>query len=151
MVCTHIINQEVHAAESSVDLCDNFGYLIGTRQVSANEMEFFAVFGIVTPGRSDHRCSGLFESFSNGFADTLLLPSDFQLPSLRADGLVYPIPGTFNQINDFILFTCFEAEKEACKRWPNQTHIVVKGHHNLQEDSANEIGAAIALWLREHR
>jgi haloalkane dehalogenase len=47
--------------------------------------------------------------------------------------------------------TLAEAEKEACKRWPNQTHIVVKGHHNLQEDSADEIGAAIALWLREIR
>lgn len=47
--------------------------------------------------------------------------------------------------------TLAEAEKEACKRWPNQTHIVVNGHHNLQEDSANEIGAAIALWLRKLR
>lgn len=45
--------------------------------------------------------------------------------------------------------TLAEAEKEACKRWPNQTHVVVNGHHNLQEDSADEIGAAIAKWLQE--
>jgi haloalkane dehalogenase len=47
--------------------------------------------------------------------------------------------------------TLAEAEKAACKSWPNQTHIVVKGHHNLQEDSASEIGAAIARWLQELR
>ncbi|TCD04005.1 haloalkane dehalogenase [Pedobacter psychroterrae] len=44
--------------------------------------------------------------------------------------------------------TLANVEKEACMLWPNQTHLIVKGHHNLQEDSAEEIGAAISKWLR---
>ncbi len=44
--------------------------------------------------------------------------------------------------------TLAKVEKEACMLWPNQTHLIVKGHHNLQEDSAEEIGAAISKWLR---
>ncbi|WP_259065132.1 haloalkane dehalogenase [Mucilaginibacter sp. X4EP1] len=44
--------------------------------------------------------------------------------------------------------TLADAEKKACKSWSNQAHIVVKGHHNLQEDSASEIGTAIAVWLQ---
>jgi haloalkane dehalogenase len=43
--------------------------------------------------------------------------------------------------------TLAETEKNSCLLWPNQTHLVVKGHHNLQEDSADEIGAAISKWL----
>ncbi|MCF0041363.1 haloalkane dehalogenase [Dyadobacter fanqingshengii] len=43
--------------------------------------------------------------------------------------------------------TLADAEKQACMRWPNQTHVAVRGHHNLQEDSAGEIGAAILEWL----
>jgi haloalkane dehalogenase len=38
--------------------------------------------------------------------------------------------------------------KEICKTWPNQTNVTVKGHHNPQEDSPNEIGAAIAVWIQ---
>ncbi|MCF2519185.1 haloalkane dehalogenase [Dyadobacter sp. CY351] len=45
--------------------------------------------------------------------------------------------------------TLAEAEKQACLYWPNQTHITVKGHHNLQEDSAADIGIAISKWLRK--
>ncbi|MCF0064634.1 haloalkane dehalogenase [Dyadobacter chenwenxiniae] len=45
--------------------------------------------------------------------------------------------------------TLADAEKQACLCWPNQTHIIVKGHHNLQEDSADEIGVAISQWLRK--
>lgn len=45
--------------------------------------------------------------------------------------------------------TLAEAEKQACLCWPNQTHITVKGHHNLQEDSAADIGIAISKWLRK--
>ncbi|TKC04475.1 haloalkane dehalogenase [Pedobacter frigoris] len=44
--------------------------------------------------------------------------------------------------------TLADNEKKACLRCPNQTHIIVKGHHNLQEDSAEEIGRAIWKWLR---
>ncbi len=41
-----------------------------------------------------------------------------------------------------------EKDKGLCKTWPNQVHVTVKGHHNLQEDSPNEIGAAIAVWIQ---
>lgn len=41
-----------------------------------------------------------------------------------------------------------DKDKELCKTWPNQTQVTVKGHHNLQEDSPNEIGTAIATWIQ---
>jgi haloalkane dehalogenase len=44
--------------------------------------------------------------------------------------------------------TLAEAEKKACGTWPNQVHVIVTGHHNLQEDSPYEIGTAIAVWLQ---
>ncbi|MGQ0849139.1 MAG: haloalkane dehalogenase [Actinomycetota bacterium] len=36
----------------------------------------------------------------------------------------------------------------ATKDWPNQRTVTVRGHHFLQEDSGEEIGAAIAAWYR---
>lgn len=44
--------------------------------------------------------------------------------------------------------TLSREEKDACKKWPNQVHITVSGHHNLQEDSPKEIGTAISVWLQ---
>lgn len=38
-------------------------------------------------------------------------------------------------------------QREFCRTWPNQTEVVVKGVHFVQEDSPDEIGAAIAGWL----
>jgi haloalkane dehalogenase len=32
--------------------------------------------------------------------------------------------------------------------WPNQNTVTVPGHHFLQEDSGDKIGAAIAAWIR---
>ena len=40
------------------------------------------------------------------------------------------------------------AQREFCRRFPNQTEVTVKGNHFLQEDSPDEIGQAIAEWLR---
>jgi len=34
-----------------------------------------------------------------------------------------------------------------CRSWPNQTEVTVPGNHFIQEDSADEIGQAIATWL----
>jgi haloalkane dehalogenase len=34
-----------------------------------------------------------------------------------------------------------------CRTWPAQSEVVVRGLHNLQEDSPEEIGQAIASWL----
>ena len=39
------------------------------------------------------------------------------------------------------------AQREFCRSWPNQTEVTVAGIHFIQEDSADEIGAAIAGWL----
>jgi haloalkane dehalogenase len=34
-----------------------------------------------------------------------------------------------------------------CRTWPNQTEVTVRGIHFVQEDSADEIGAAIRDWM----
>jgi haloalkane dehalogenase len=38
--------------------------------------------------------------------------------------------------------------REVCRTWPNQTEVTVKGIHFVPEDSAAEIGAAIADFVR---
>ncbi|MGH7905415.1 MAG: haloalkane dehalogenase, partial [Candidatus Binataceae bacterium] len=38
------------------------------------------------------------------------------------------------------------AQREFCRKWPNQREIAVKGIHFIQEDSPHEIGEAIAEW-----
>jgi haloalkane dehalogenase len=35
-----------------------------------------------------------------------------------------------------------------CSTWPAQRHVVMRGLHNLQEDSPDEIGQALAHWLQ---
>jgi haloalkane dehalogenase len=37
--------------------------------------------------------------------------------------------------------------REIIRQWPNQTEITVKGRKLLQEDSPNEIGAAIEKFV----
>ena len=39
-------------------------------------------------------------------------------------------------------------QREFCRTWPNQTEVTVSGVHFIQEDSPDEIGQAIASWLR---
>ncbi|MEE3182998.1 MAG: haloalkane dehalogenase [Pseudomonadota bacterium] len=39
------------------------------------------------------------------------------------------------------------AQREFCRRWPNQHEVTVRGSHFIQEDSPTEIGAAINTWL----
>ena len=41
------------------------------------------------------------------------------------------------------------APREFCRSWPNQTETTVKGIHFIQEDSPDEIGAAIAAWVEQ--
>jgi haloalkane dehalogenase len=41
--------------------------------------------------------------------------------------------------------------RELCRSWPNQTEVTVKGSHFVQEDSPDEIGAALAGFVRELR
>lgn len=40
-------------------------------------------------------------------------------------------------------------QREVCRSWPNQREVTVPGVHFLQEDAADEIGAAIADWLED--
>jgi haloalkane dehalogenase len=40
------------------------------------------------------------------------------------------------------------AQRDFCRAWPNQSEVRVRGSHFLQEDSPDEIGRAIAEWLR---
>ncbi len=37
-------------------------------------------------------------------------------------------------------------QREFCRGWKNQTEVTVRGSHFLQEDSAEEIGRAVADW-----
>lgn len=39
------------------------------------------------------------------------------------------------------------AQREFCRSWPNQQEVTVKGNHFLQEDSPDEIAAAISSGL----
>lgn len=40
------------------------------------------------------------------------------------------------------------SQHEFCRTWPAQSTVIVRGLHNLQEDSPNEIGQALAGWLQ---
>lgn len=37
--------------------------------------------------------------------------------------------------------------REVCRSWPEQTEVTVPGSHFIQEDSPDQIGAALAGWL----
>lgn len=39
------------------------------------------------------------------------------------------------------------AQREFCRRWPNQREVTVRGSHFIQEDSPAEIGEALAAFL----
>ncbi len=39
--------------------------------------------------------------------------------------------------------------RDFCRTWPNQQEVSVRGIHFIQEDSPNEIGAALAAFIRE--
>ena len=42
-------------------------------------------------------------------------------------------------------------QREICRAWPNQTEVTVKGTHFIQEDSPDEIGRAVADFVRRIR
>jgi len=42
-------------------------------------------------------------------------------------------------------------QRELCRAWPNQTEVTVKGRHFVQEDSPDEIGQAVADFVRRVR
>jgi haloalkane dehalogenase len=42
-------------------------------------------------------------------------------------------------------------QRAFCRAWPNQREVTVKGSHFIQEDSPDEIGQAVAAFVRELR
>ena len=42
-------------------------------------------------------------------------------------------------------------QRELCRTWLNQTEVTVKGRHFLQEDSPDELGHALADFVRRVR
>jgi haloalkane dehalogenase len=42
-------------------------------------------------------------------------------------------------------------QREFCRTWPNQKEVTIKGIHFVQEDSAAEVGAAVANFVRALR
>jgi haloalkane dehalogenase len=42
-------------------------------------------------------------------------------------------------------------QRELCRAWPNQTEVTVKERHFVQEDSPDEIGQAVADFVRRIR
>lgn len=42
-------------------------------------------------------------------------------------------------------------QRDFCRGWPNQTEVTVPGIHFIQEDSPDDIGAAIANWMANWR
>jgi hypothetical protein len=49
---------------------------------------------------------------------------------------------------DILAFFLQPNQREFCRTWPEQSEVIVQGLHNLQEDSPDEIGQAIASWLQ---
>ena len=45
----------------------------------------------------------------------------------------------------------FTSHREYAKTWPNQTHVKIRGGHFVSEDSPDEMGTAIAAWLKKLR
>jgi haloalkane dehalogenase len=60
-----------------------------------------------------------------------------------------PIPKLFVNADPGAILT--GAQREFCRRWPNQQEVTVKGSHFIQEDSPAEIGRAIAAFLARIR
>ena len=40
--------------------------------------------------------------------------------------------------------------RDFCRTWQNQTEVTVPGSHFIQEDSASDIGRAVAEWIKAH-
>lgn len=57
-----------------------------------------------------------------------------------------PIPKLF--VNGDPGATLVGAEREFCRSWPEQTEVTVHGRHFLPEDAPDELGQAIASWLK---
>ena len=57
-----------------------------------------------------------------------------------------PVPKLFVNANPGAILV--GEQREFCRSWPNQTEVTVPGIHFVQEDAPDEIGGAIADWMR---
>jgi haloalkane dehalogenase len=57
-----------------------------------------------------------------------------------------PVPKLFVNAEPGAILT--GDQRERCRTWPNQREVTVRGSHFIQEDSPDEIGLALAEWLR---
>jgi haloalkane dehalogenase len=57
-----------------------------------------------------------------------------------------PVPKLFVNAEPGAILT--GVPREFCRTWPNQTEVTVPGVHFIQEDSGEEIGKAVASWMR---
>lgn len=57
-----------------------------------------------------------------------------------------PVPKLFIQCDPGLLP---QSHIDYCRTWPSQTEVTVSGRHYPQEDSPDEVGKALAEWLRE--
>jgi haloalkane dehalogenase len=60
-----------------------------------------------------------------------------------------PIPKLFVNAEPGVILT--GAQREFCRRWPNQQEVTVRGSHFVQEDSPAEIGRALAAFVARIR
>jgi haloalkane dehalogenase len=58
-----------------------------------------------------------------------------------------PVPKLFVNAEPGVILT--GSQREACRQWPNQAEVTVPGLHFIQEDSGEQIGAAVAAWAIE--
>ncbi|MEU7337341.1 haloalkane dehalogenase [Streptomyces sp. NPDC007074] len=58
-----------------------------------------------------------------------------------------PVPKLFINAQPGMFLT--GAARERCRTWPNQHELTVPGLHFVQEDAPDQIGTAIAQWLRD--
>jgi haloalkane dehalogenase len=91
----------------------------------------------------------LYSSYTTGVrhwdpADVAAVVKDY------ADWLKHSaIPKLFINADPGVLVT--GTSREFCRSWANQTEVTVKGLHFIQEDSPEEIGAALADFVKSLR
>jgi haloalkane dehalogenase len=60
-----------------------------------------------------------------------------------------PVPKLFINAEPGSILT--GRQRDFCRTWPNQREVTVSGRHFIQEDSPDEIGSAVAEFVRELR
>ncbi len=74
-------------------------------------------------------------------------PDVYEIVSSYANWLAHnpTLPKLFINADPGIILT--GPQREFCRTWPNQQEVTVKGLHFIQEDSPDEIGQAIRVFL----